>query len=300
MPKDPWAQMLLEVQTIASDSAEVTETYQCFNISENYPGSSDVILCSIESEDIDDDESLSPKPRRSPRDSSRPTRMEMASAKEMIDEELRQHLAEEKRMCKVLRKQQQADGDRSKLRTKADKALTRKEQQEDVAKSKLEQYNHLVNRFVYISGTQSDEEGKGESKESKEESSSVKLGLYLYLIINTFRSKTKDRFMATAARHRESGDDNLHLDTDLITLPIIGEAGALALVEAYEERLSIPKGMIFPKSDTEWKKVQEEEWTEEWEHVTGERSEIDFHEIADAADGGCNQTNRNGSIKAQN
>ena len=95
------------------------------------------------------------------------------------------------------------------------------------------------------------------------------------------------------------------------------------MLEAYEERLSIQKGMIFPKSDAEWKKVQEEEWTEEWEHVTGDLNyrqlfvqleqggEVTVrnpksqgqkltHEIADAADGRCNQTNRNGSIEAQN
>ena len=57
--------------------------------------------------------------------------------------------------------------------------------------------------------------------------------------------------MATAMRHRESGDDDLHLDTDLIILPIFGDAGALALVEAYKERLSIPKWMIYSTSDAE-------------------------------------------------
>jgi hypothetical protein len=252
MPKDPWAQILMEVQPIALQDQDEDVEAICFNVCECHPEADCLILCSVS----DDDPDTKPL-RRSTRAQEAAAKKQRASAERMIQEEVREQQEEEKRMRRVLRRQEKADKKAAELGAQQDKELSRIDQREDVARAKLNQFNGLVNKFFLFN--------KDEEHASPQ----------LYLVVNTFRSKTKDRFMATAIRYY-NGKDNLMQDQEVVVLPILGLDGVQALVADYDNRLSIPEGMEIPRKELQWLQVQQTEWNEEWEPAEGD---LDYRQL---------------------
>ena len=198
----------------------------------------------------------------------REARKKAASAERLIEEELREQRYEDKRISKVLKKQKRRDKIASELGTRSDKVLTEKEQREDIARSKLEQFNNLVNKFFLYRG-EVGEDGQllNEEEEGKFE---------LFFVINTYQNKTKDRFLATAMKHYGEDSSPLTQDQQTITIPILGPNGVRALIAEYDIRRSVPEGMKLPLSDLEWMRVQEFEWNEEWKHEEGD---LDYRDL---------------------
>ena len=106
MPKDPWAQILMEVQPVALQDQVREEDVEaiCFNVCECHSESDCLILCSV-SDDDPDTKTL----RRSTRAQEAEARKQRVSAERMIEEEVREQQEKEKRMRKVLRRQEKAD-----------------------------------------------------------------------------------------------------------------------------------------------------------------------------------------------
>jgi hypothetical protein len=241
MPKDPWAQLLLDVNTITpladdrsprlnlsdgiprssfwtfeecEDSQDflITAPIQSSNININSVDMwehSQLIFHPFRNEEININAvTKKAEPQRSARIAEAIIKAAATSAAKLVKQELQERQQEDKKMRAVRHKMEKAEADRSKLGTPGDKKLSKEEQAEDVAHTKLEQFNGLVRRCFRYNPPSTD----GEVTPKNE----------LYIVLNTFRNKSKDHFMATIVRYDDEAKLQMVDADQLLTLPIMG------------------------------------------------------------------------------
>jgi hypothetical protein len=171
-------------------------------------------------------------------------RIKKYTAGQLIIEEARKRLAEEQIIEEIERiderkKQLHAKtpGEKQKNKSKRKAALL-----EEVGRGKLEEYNYLVTRHFC------DEDGA------------------LFQVINTFRNKDPDMFMATVVKEEERGCMEAEQTTQV---PILGAKGVKALVQQFEGRGQMEVGEKCPVSEEEWLEAQRTEWGEGWKPEAG-------------------------------
>ena len=155
--------------------------------------------------------------------------MSMKMAQEE-DAEMRAVEKKNARAEKAAKKREEAQGVHN-------RRLLREDPLAEAQLSRLSDFNHLVSRHFMVEGV-------------------------LHEVVNTYQDKSRDKFMAMA----QKVDDEKKTMTseewvrDRVLLPILGERGARALVEQYEDEKSpLCANSAYPKGEREWAKVQSED-----------------------------------------
>ena len=162
------------------------------------------------------------------------------SARRAVEVEMRLQREEEAAARVIEKRQAKEERARNKREAEAGvhhKLLNRTNKRADAQLARLSDFNHLVMRHFLLEG-------------------------YLYEIINTYQDHGRDKFMAMA----QMCDDEKKIVVGnqeaehRILIPIEGEQGAKALVQQYEEsRSPLCSNDVYPKSDRDWLRAQNED-----------------------------------------